>query len=155
VLLRAHCLRAAARAALTSIEELVIAEMRLASDLMRWVWRGQRCCVVSSWIVINLLACKCTASERDATGALRSSLARAALGKSTKARPRAGFAPLRLITSYSTVVYMYHLLYTAHEANNNPSSATTHHFTTCSTHAAVLYTSASASAYIASSSLLQ
>lgn len=98
MLLRAHCLRAAARAALTSIEELVIAEMRLASDLMRWVWRGQRCCVVSSWIV-NLLACKCTASERDAPGALRSSLARAALGKSTKARPRASH-----IIQYSTCI---------------------------------------------------
>jgi hypothetical protein len=131
-------------------EEWVIAEMRLASDSMWRVWQGQSM-VGSSSLIARLHLCLQMRRERDATGAVRSSLRP---GKARKHDPaRASFLFQVRLTSYSTgITYSSQLTRpttTPHQPPATPS------LTACSSNAAVLYTSACASTYIDSSSLLQ
>lgn len=159
VLLRAHCLLAPARAAFVWRSGWL---SRCDSPLIRCGGRGEGK-VLYGQLFNRWTTIRSTASERDATGALRFAIvtrprsARKKAPEHDPARVRvSSIAPLRL-TSSSTV-HVYHLLHTAHEANKTPrqppaiTSPPAAH-----THAAVRYpsASASASAYIASSSLLQ
>ena len=159
VLLRAHCLLAPARAAFVWRSGWLL---RCDSPLIRCGGRGEGK-VLYGQLFNRWTTIRSTASERDATGALRSSLARAALGKRHQSTtPRGcGYPRSLLFVSHHPVPYGTCVSLTPYSprGQQNPSSATSHHLTACSTHthAAVRYpsASASASAYIASSSLLQ
>lgn len=157
VLLRAHCLLAPARAACVLWSGWLL---RCNSLLIRCggcgegkVLYGQ---LLDSWTIIR----STTSETRLAPCALRSSLARAALGKRHQSTTPRGHPRSLLSASHHTVRYMCITCSIQLARPTKPLISHQHsprRLQHTHTHAAVRYpsASASASAYIASSSLLQ